>query len=92
MSYRLVISETAQEFLKSVPLKSRRMIGRRIEALGDDPRPVGYEPVEGAPGFFRIRSGDYRVIYTIVDEVLLVTVVCVGLRDKIYMIFKRLVK
>ena len=90
--YKLVISKSALDILKSLPEKSRSIVNRKIKALAQNPRPNGYEPVEGAPGFFRIRSGDYRIIYSIEDNVLLITVICIGLRDKVYKIFKRLMK
>ena len=92
MMYKLVISKSALDILKSLPEKSRSIVNRKIKALAQNPRPNGYEPVEGEQGFFRIRSGDYRIIYSIEDNVLLITVICIGLRDKVYKIFKRLMK
>jgi len=92
MSYRVEITETAQKYLSSLSVKSRRIIGRKIDNLAENPRPYGYEPVKGSPGYFRIRSGIYRLIYTILDDALIVIVIHIDVRDKIYKIIGRLHK
>lgn len=53
-------------------------------ALGDDPRPYGYRKLAGRGEQYRIRVGDYRVIYDIRDAVLVVLVIEVGHRSSIY--------
>ena len=56
-----------------------------IEALADDPRPVGIVALEGSwRGYYRVRSGNYRVTYGVEDAVLIVVVVKVGDRRDIY--------
>jgi mRNA interferase RelE/StbE len=57
---------------------------RRVSALADDPRPSGVVKLSGADDLWRIRIGDYRVIYRLVDAVLVVTVVEVGHRREVY--------
>ena len=52
--------------------------------LADNPRPRGVEKLEGRENRYRIRVGDYRVIYEIHDEVLLVLVVRIGHRREVY--------
>lgn len=55
-----------------------------ITALEQDPRPSGCKKLRGATNTYRIRSGDYRVVYTIEDAELLVLVVRVGHRREVY--------
>jgi len=64
--------------------KTKVQITRRIAALADDPRPAGVKMLQGQHGYYRIRSGDYRVIYMIEDDVLVVLVVKVGHRREVY--------
>ncbi len=92
MSYRVEITETARKYLSSLSVKSRRIIGRKIDNLAENPRPHGYEPIKGSPGYFRIRSGIYRIVYTIGDDALIVTVIRIDIRDKLYKVIGRLHK
>jgi mRNA interferase RelE/StbE len=55
-----------------------------IRALADDPRPPGVKKLSGAPTRYRVRSGDYRIIYRIADDVLLVLLVAIGDRKDVY--------
>ncbi len=67
--------------MEAVPLKDRRRIVARIEGLRTDPRPPGCEKLSGDDKY-RIRQGNYRILYEIQDQALIVTVVRVGdLRD-----------
>ena len=52
----------------------------RILALAEEPRALGAVKLQGAEGYFRIRVGDYRVVYAIEDDVLIVLVVRIGHR------------
>jgi mRNA interferase RelE/StbE len=92
MIYLVKISESAQKYLKSLSTKSRRIIGQKIDNLSENPRPHGFEPLKGSSEYFRIRSGIYRIIYTIQDDILTVTVVRIDKRDKIYKVVERLHK
>jgi mRNA interferase RelE/StbE len=68
--------------------KLDRSVARRIAvavlSLGDDPRPHGARPLTGADDLWRLRVGDYRVIYTIRDRQLVVLVVRVAHRSEVY--------
>ena len=55
----------------------------RIALLGENPRPTVAKALRGRPGF-RVRVGDYRIIYTIVDDLLIVVVVTLGHRRDVY--------
>ena len=56
----------------------------RIAALGFDPRPPGARPLTGMPHVWRAREGEYRILYTIKDDLLLVLVLRAGNRREIY--------
>jgi len=78
-SYKVLITKTASKELEAVPLTDRRRIVVRIQALAHDPRPPGCEKLSGEDKY-RLRQGDYRILYEIVDDELVVTVVRVGNR------------
>ena len=71
--------------LRRLPVHDRDRITRHIKSLGESPRPVGAEKMQGQyDGFWRIRSGDYRIIYEISDTELTVLVVRVAQRGDAY--------
>ena len=82
-SYRIVLTRSAAKELGAVPTRDRQRIVTRIGALAEDPRPVGVEKLSGDDKY-RIRQGDYRILYEIVDELLIVTVVRIGNRRDVY--------
>lgn len=69
--------------LRRINQADQRRILERIDSLATDPRPAGCEKLQGTEGF-RIRQGDYRVIYTINDSERVVTVTKVGHRRDVY--------
>lgn len=82
-SYSILLTRSAAKELEHVPVKDRRRIVARIAALADDPRPIGSEKLTGAEQY-RVRQGNYRILYGIEDDVLVVTVVRVGHRRDVY--------
>jgi len=66
-----------------MPTTDRQRIVTRIGSLADNPRPVGAEKLSGDDKY-RIRQGDYRIPYEIVDATLIVTVVRIGNRREVY--------
>jgi mRNA interferase RelE/StbE len=70
--------------LSKLPSIVRNRLGTKIEALAEEPRPDGAKKLKGTEGTYRVRSGDYRILYTIADDVLLVVVVTVGYRKDVY--------
>ncbi|MEX1113439.1 MAG: type II toxin-antitoxin system RelE/ParE family toxin [Patescibacteria group bacterium] len=81
-SYSIQLTRSAAKELESVPTKDRLRIVRRIGALAENPRPAGAEKLSGDDKY-RIRQGDYRILYEIVDEQLVVTVVRIGNRREV---------
>lgn len=82
-SYSLLLTRSAAKELDGVPTKDRHRLVARIAALADDPRPMGAEKLSGA-NKYRVRQGDYRILYEIEDAALVVTVVRVGNRRNVY--------
>lgn len=66
------------------PIPARRRVQAAIELLQDEPRPNGAKKLAGGEGERRVRTGDYRIVYEVNDNVLLVLVVAVGHRRDIY--------
>jgi mRNA interferase RelE/StbE len=66
-----------------LPKADNGRIIARIEALADNPRPQGYEKLAGSSAY-RIRQGDYRIIYTINDGTIVVEMIRVGHRRDVY--------
>ena len=81
--YTIVIDQYARKQLSKISAPNFNRIIKAINDLAIDPRPPGYKKLTGRSGY-RIRIGDYRVIYTIEDKVLTVFVVEIGHRRNIY--------
>jgi len=84
MSYRVEIKKSAQKEIAELPKRSRRRVMSAIGALADEPRPQGVRKLAGAENAYRIRVGDYRIVYEIARLPLTVFVVRVGHRKDIY--------
>ena len=82
-SYSLFLKRSAAKELEAVAAKDRRRIVDRIQALGAEPRPPGVEKLSGAEKY-RVRQGDYRVLYTVDEAAHIVVVVKIGHRRDIY--------
>ena len=82
--YKVLIKPSAVKGLKAIThKKDRQRIVKRIEKLGDDPRPAGCQKLSGH-NRYRIRQGQYRVVYGVEDDQLIVYVVKVGHRRGVY--------
>ena len=82
-SYNVRIKRSAAKELEAAPPKDRKRIARRIEGLAAEPRPQGCEKLSGEEKY-RLRQGAYRILYEIVDQELIVTVVKIGNRRDVY--------
>jgi mRNA interferase RelE/StbE len=81
--YRVELRPAAARALRRLDPDVRPRIQGAIALLAKDPRPPASRALRGRPGF-RVRVGDYRIIYTIADDVLLIVVVTLGHRREIY--------
>jgi len=84
VAYRIEVKPSAADALARIPQPIRRRIARKIDRLADNPRPRGARVLEGRLSLYRIRVGDYRVIYQIQDAGLVVLVVRIGSRGEVY--------
>jgi mRNA interferase RelE/StbE len=83
MKYTVLIERYAQKQIMKLDKKIIPLIKTAIASLADDPRPYGYKKLKGENAY-RIRVGNYRIIYEINDNTIIVTVVSVGHRKDIY--------
>ncbi len=81
--YQIEVRRRAQRALDKLPKSDFQAVIETIKDLARTPRPRGVEKVKST-GLWRVRQGDYRIIYAIDDKGNLVTVVCVGHRREIY--------
>jgi mRNA interferase RelE/StbE len=84
VTYRIEVAPAAVWQLRKMDPSARRRIQAAIELLADDPRPSRATRLVGGEGEWRVRTGDYRVIYDVRDQILLVIVVAVGHRREVY--------
>jgi mRNA interferase RelE/StbE len=84
MPYTIIVTNPARKQLLKLPATMQERIAEAIDALAEIPRPHGVEPLKGLLDTYRIRVGDYRVIYALHDEELLILVIRVGHRRAIY--------
>ncbi len=84
MTYRITLAPAAGRQVRKLDPPNRRRIQAALELLADDPRPPAATRLVGGAGEWRVRTGDYRVVYEIHDEVLLVLVLAVGDRREVY--------
>lgn len=82
--YKVTIEVPAWNDLMKLPRKTQEQILEVLEALELDPRPFGVVKLSGPDDLYRVRSGDYRVVYRIEDDVLQVLVVKIGHRREVY--------
>jgi mRNA interferase RelE/StbE len=82
-SYRIELRPAAIRALRKIHPADKERLQGAIALLGQDPRPPKAIALSGRPGY-RVRVGDYRIIYTVQDDVLLVVVVTVGHRRDVY--------
>jgi len=84
MTYSVRLSAAAQRDLDRLNTTTAERVLRRIETLAADPRPHGVEKMAGSDDLYRVRAGDWRIIYQIADRVLSVLVVKIGHRREVY--------
>ncbi|MEP6601179.1 MAG: type II toxin-antitoxin system RelE/ParE family toxin [Nitrospirota bacterium] len=82
-SYRVVINKSAERELRALPKEDLRRIADRIGSLAQNCRPHGNEKLSGEKRY-RIRQGDFRIVYAIDDEARIVEIVKIGHRREVY--------
>lgn len=81
--YTINIHKKASKFLADLPEPYRSNIVRAISNLSDNPRPFGYIKLTGEEAY-RIRVGDYRIIYEIFEEIITIDVIRINHRREVY--------
>ena len=82
--YSVVMKRSAEKELKAVPSSDLKRIVDRIRGLAQQPRPSGCEKLSGESERYRIRQGDYRIVYGIDDAARLIELVKIGHRREVY--------
>ena len=83
-AYRIEVSPAAARQLRKLDPAARRRVQAAVELLADEPRPARAKELMGGDGEWRVRTGDFRIVYEIKDQVLLVLVLAVGHRREVY--------
>ena len=81
--YKIEIKQSAAKELKKIDSKDQKRIITRIQSLSADPRPSGAKKLSGEEKY-RIRQGDYRILYYIRDDIITVIVVRIAHRREVY--------
>ena len=81
--YKIELRRRAQRSLDRLPKSDFNAVLDAVKGLGNSPRPKGVEKIKTA-GLWRIRQGDYRIVYSIDDSHKVVTILCIGHRREIY--------
>jgi mRNA interferase RelE/StbE len=82
-SYDLVVKRSAERELRALPKQDLRRVTKRLQDLSHNPRQAGCEKLSGHEQY-RIRQGDYRIVYAIDDATHVVTLVKIGHRREVY--------
>ncbi|MEE8523066.1 MAG: type II toxin-antitoxin system RelE/ParE family toxin [Thermoanaerobaculia bacterium] len=84
MTYTVEFAPAAKRQLRKLPLKTKRRIIKCVEGLEKYPRPPGARKLADSDNLYRIRTGNYRIIYQVEDEILFVLVIKIGDRKDVY--------
>ena len=84
MAYRIELTPRAERDFKSLDGSIRGRIKQRIDSLAENPHPQGIKKIEGEEELYRLRVGDYRILYQVKGKILLVLIVGIGHRRDIY--------
>ena len=84
MTYRIEVKKTAAKALRKISKPDQKRIGEKIDSLAEDlPNPEATK-MKGNNPFHKIRVGDYRIVYEIQDDILVILIVKIGHRKDIY--------
>ena len=82
--YEIEISRTAEKQLRKLPRADQVRVVRTMQALADDPFPRGARKLSGYDDVFRVRTGRYRILYSVSERRLVIVVLKVGHRRDVY--------
>jgi mRNA interferase RelE/StbE len=84
MSYKIELKPSAIRTLGKIPKSDQRVIRLHIDSLANTPFPPNVKKLEGEENIYRIRVGDYRIVYQVHKKVLLILVLAIGHRKEVY--------
>jgi mRNA interferase RelE/StbE len=84
VSWEVRFKPSALREFRDLPGNVQRRVGTRLDALSSDPRPAGVQKLAGGEEYYRVRVGDYRVVYAIDDPARVVFIVKIGHRGDVY--------
>ena len=82
MNYQIIIEKAALKSLSKLDKRLQTEISEAIDALAIEPRPFGYKKMVDANGLYRVKVKNYRIIYFVQDNLLIVTIVRVAKRNE----------
>ena len=83
-AYRVEVARRAVKTLRAMPRREQQRVRAAVELLASNPRPSGCVAMAGEKNVYRVRVGDYRIVYEVFDDRLVVHVVRVGHRRDVY--------
>lgn len=83
VDYRIILSRSAIKEFENLPGSVIERVRAKIRALGSDPRPSGVKKLRGRPEY-RVRVGDYRILFTIADDEKIVDISAISHRSDVY--------
>ena len=84
MKYKIEFSRPAEKQLADIQKNELKKIANKIDKLALNPFPEGHEKLKGHENIYRIRQGDYRVLYSVFENKLTILVIKIGHRREIY--------
>jgi mRNA interferase RelE/StbE len=84
VTFRIELTKSAARALKTIPKTDQKRIAKRIESLAKAPPEPVKTKMKGDNPFHRVRVGDYRIIYEIQNEILLILILKIGHRKEVY--------
>lgn len=86
MTYQVTLTPAAARQLRKFDPPVRRRVQAVLDLLADEPRPPAATQLVGGVGEWRVRTGDYRIVYEVIDDQLVVLVLRIGHRREIYQV------
>lgn len=83
-AWNIEVQRQTQKSLLEIPLRNRKAIARVVDKLRDDPFPSGYKKLKGTNAKYRIRAGNYRVLYTVNTKEKIIVIVRIAYRKDVY--------
>lgn len=84
MAYRIEFTPRADRQFRDLERSLQIRLGRRIDSLAENPYPQGVKKLGGKEDLYRVRVGDYRIVYQVRQKRLLVLIVRIGHRSEVY--------